>query len=160
AYGMLPATDRAIAHGLAGRFLAGRHDVEPGVVANHFERAGELTEAAAWFQTAARTAFDAGDLAGALSLVERGLACDPTAIVKGELRVIEGSALGMRSDWAGAGKAARDAMTLLPRASTAWFRAAATAVFADVNEGRLEGTVEVFQALVHLDTEPEPTGPH
>ncbi|MFO0614978.1 MAG: hypothetical protein U0414_20480 [Polyangiaceae bacterium] len=161
AYGMLTDADRRAAHALAARVFGSERGVDPAVVAEHHALGGESREAVTWFLLAARRAFEAGDLHATLRSAERALQHEPSSHDEAELRVLEASVLGMRGAWAAAGTSARRAMELVVRStggtrSSSWFRAAATAVFADVNEGRLTGTIDVFQGLVRLDVV-EPT---
>jgi eukaryotic-like serine/threonine-protein kinase len=56
AYGMLTEDDRAVGHRLAGEWLERAGEVDASVLAEHFERGGETTRAAAWYRRAAERA--------------------------------------------------------------------------------------------------------
>jgi len=74
-YEAFPAPERAEAHGRAARWLLRVGEPDPGVLAEHFERAGEGTRAADFHQRAGELALRAADHATAIARADRGLAC-------------------------------------------------------------------------------------
>ena len=86
AYSMLTEEDRALGHRLAGEWLARRGEQDPSVLAEHFERGGDLARACHFHARAAEWSFTHFDLDGVLSHVERGVACGASGEVLLELR--------------------------------------------------------------------------
>jgi len=73
AYSMLTERDRRLGHKLAGEWLEQTGEMNPAVLARHFEQGGEGEKAARYYAQAAEQALHGGDYAAALSLIERGL---------------------------------------------------------------------------------------
>ncbi|WP_437617907.1 serine/threonine-protein kinase [Sorangium sp. So ce1151] len=126
AYGMLTEGDRRLGHRLAGDWLsragaAGAADAM--ALAEHFERGGELSRAAAAYCRAAEQALRAQDLAAAVERAERGIACGPTAHTFGALRLVEAEAHVWRGELALAEQRGIEAVDRLPAGSAAWFSA-------------------------------------
>lgn len=78
AYSMLLGEDRALGHLLAGQWLEQRGEKDPAVLAEHFERGGDLARACHYHARAAERSFMHFDLDGVLVHVERGVACGAT----------------------------------------------------------------------------------
>jgi tetratricopeptide (TPR) repeat protein len=113
AYGLCAAEELAAAHALAARALESRGE-DRAVVAAHYERAGQPQAAIPHLIAAADQAFRDSDLAGAVALVERGVACGATGVDLGVLRSIEASARFYRNEIAIGETACRQALELLP----------------------------------------------
>jgi hypothetical protein len=75
AYGMLTDDDRRLGNALAGAWLEKSGEADPLLLAECFERGGELRRAATWYRRAAERALAGNDLEQALSRVARGIAC-------------------------------------------------------------------------------------
>ena len=86
--------------------------------------ASAAPRAVPWLVRAARDASTGGSLDAALSLAERGLACGAVGLEGSSLRLVQGTALSMRNQWAEAVGVSRSAMDLAPLGSSAWFIAA------------------------------------
>ncbi len=78
AYATMTDADRALAHRLAGGWLAARGFTDPLALADHFALGGDGKRAAEQFAVAAERAYTGGDSASALALVRRALACGAT----------------------------------------------------------------------------------
>jgi tetratricopeptide (TPR) repeat protein len=143
AYGMLTDADRTLGHRLAASWLATATSVEPPVIAEHLERAGEPRTAASWWQRAAAEALAAGDPAAAAAHAARGQrgAEGETA---GQLALIEAEVCRWRADTQGAARAARAALSSLSPGGASSFAAVAELSAA---LGRL-GDAEALAALV------------
>ncbi len=70
-YATLTDADAVVAHNLAARWLASRRDVEPIVIAKHYEQANRAALAAPYWAKAASIALERGEMALALSHVAR-----------------------------------------------------------------------------------------
>lgn len=73
AYSMLTERDRRLGHKLAAEWLERTGEMDPAVLARHFEQGGEGERAAHYHAQAAEQALRGGDYVAALSLIERGL---------------------------------------------------------------------------------------
>ncbi|MDI1446063.1 serine/threonine-protein kinase [Polyangium sp. 6x1] len=75
AYSMLLGDDRALGHRLAGEWLERHGEQDPTVLAEHFERGGDLERACHYHARAAERSFARFDLDSVFTHVERGVAC-------------------------------------------------------------------------------------
>ncbi|MDC3953253.1 serine/threonine-protein kinase [Polyangium jinanense] len=75
AYSMLLGEDRALGHLLAGQWLERHGEEDPSVLAEHFERGGDLERACHYHARAAERSFAHFDLDSVLVHVERGVSC-------------------------------------------------------------------------------------
>ncbi|MGK3961960.1 serine/threonine-protein kinase PknK [Sorangium sp. So ce118] len=123
AYGMLTEGDRRLGHRLAGDWLSRAGAADAMALAEHFERGGELSRAAAAYCRAAEQALRAQDLAAAVERAERGIACGPTAHTFGALRLVEAEAHVWRGELALAEQRGIEAVDRLPAGSAVWFSA-------------------------------------
>ncbi|WP_438003013.1 protein kinase [Sorangium sp. So ce321] len=123
AYGMLTEGDRRLGHRLAGDWLSRAGAADAMALAEHFERGGELSRAAAAYCRAAEQALRAQDLVAAVERAERGIACGPTAHTFGALRLVEAEAHVWRGELALAEQRGIEAVDRLPAGSAAWFSA-------------------------------------
>jgi eukaryotic-like serine/threonine-protein kinase len=102
AYTMLVEQDRALGHRLAGAWLEERGESDPRVLAEHFERGGELARAAVHHTRAAQQAVLGNDLREAMARGERALACGIEGELRFELLVPLARARWFLGDFAGA----------------------------------------------------------
>jgi tetratricopeptide (TPR) repeat protein len=127
AYAMLTEADRALGHRLAGEWLerVGRADAM--VLAEHFDRGGELSRAAPWYRRAAEQALEANDLGAAFDRAERGLACavsgEGSGEDCGELHRVAAEAYLWRGELALAEERGLEAATYFAEGSPSWLRA-------------------------------------
>ncbi|HTJ40588.1 MAG TPA: protein kinase [Kofleriaceae bacterium] len=161
AYSLLTESDRRLGHRQAAEWLEQVGETDALVLAEHWERGGELERAASWYQRAAEQALDASDLAGVTERVERGLACLDQAgarekhAVRGALHLIEAQAHAWNGQFSLQEEAAKQAMACLDRGEPAWCRAAAELASAYGYLGqqdRLHAIGETLQALGTLGT--------
>ncbi len=116
AYGMLTASDRQLAHGLAAEWLEA-HGGAAALVAEHWARAKQPERAAAALSIAARDALAASDVSLAAVLAERGLAASPVEATRAELLASLAEARLWKGDPAAARDAASAARALAPSGS-------------------------------------------
>jgi len=147
AYGMLTDSDRRLGHRLAGEWLQYTGEREAMVLAEHFERGGELARAAQWFRPAVEQALAAGDFRAAAQRAERGVACGATGETLGALRRNQAEAHKWCGEFLEAERFALEAMELLMRGSAIWFAATSEAAEASGKLGDLEALARVAAAL-------------
>jgi serine/threonine protein kinase/tetratricopeptide (TPR) repeat protein len=123
AYSLLTASDLAIGHRLAAEFLESLGDSDAAAVAEHFERCGENTRAASGYLRAAEDHLKRGNNLGALRHVERGILCEPSGELLGQLRSVECQIAFLVEQFERIGKASTVALNLLRAGSLAWCRA-------------------------------------
>lgn len=153
AYATLTDTDRALGHRLAGAWLAAAGVSEAMVLAEHFERGGDVKRATTLFLGAAEQALQGNDIAAVIARAERGAQCGAVGEELGALRLLQAEALLWGGDNVGGLAGAREAMLLLPRGGERWCLAAGHAAAASgriANHGELEALAE---ALLDLDRE-------
>ena len=127
AYEMLPEEDRKAAHYLAGCFLESVGERDAVVLAEHFERSGDLIRAMGHFLYAAERAYEANNLEGVLRCVSRGLACGAEGETRGAFLSLQCVAWFWRNELDHALTAGCDAIKLLGEGSLHWLRAVSMA---------------------------------
>src|SRR6185295_15248064 len=98
-YAMLIESDRGLAHRLAGGWLEASGESDASVLAQHFERGGELARAAVWYQRAAEQALRGNDLETAIDRAERGLEHAAGGALRASLLMILLEAYAWRNEW-------------------------------------------------------------
>ncbi len=155
AYAMLTDDDRALGHRLAGEWLAENAEVEPAVLARHFELGGAPDVAARAWAGAAELALGASDLAAALAHAERGLALGTDPAVRASLLAAAAEAHRWRAEYARALERAGQALAAAREGSDAFFSAASTLVSAALRLGRAEDVVVLAGRLERLSVREE-----
>jgi hypothetical protein len=155
AYATLTEDDRRVGHRRAGEWLEQHGEIDPMVLAGHFERSGEAARAATHYLRAAEQAVLILDLQTAMDRTALGLRCAPPP----ELRL---ALLGMRCEAAGyaghlLGAVEAEAEELLhsaPRGSVLW----AQGMLAYASVTVMTRRFEQFPALIALlqDVAPAP----
>lgn len=143
AYASLTDADRALGHRLAAEWLASVGETDDRVLAEHHERAGDHQKAADHWARAAATALRAGDFRAAIERAERGA----SGAREGELRLVQAEAARWLGQFADASRWADQALTLLPRGSRGWARAAAERADAAVHLGDTSVSVQLGEEL-------------
>lgn len=72
-YAMLTERDRRLGHRLAGAWLEKMGEIDPAILAEHFEQGGEGERAMHYYLQAAEQALRAGDYAATLSMAAQGI---------------------------------------------------------------------------------------
>jgi tetratricopeptide (TPR) repeat protein len=160
AYATLTEEDRKVGHRLAAAWLEEVGERDPQVLAEHLLRAGEPERAAPYLLKAAQARMAGGDLEGAKSTAEKGLACHPAGDVRGQLLLMTAMARGFRSDFERATDAAREALDLLAAGSVPWFQSAGILVLAGAAAGSPGAMFELMQRLARLESSPDATQPY
>jgi tetratricopeptide (TPR) repeat protein len=158
AYEMLTREDRVLGHRLAAVWLEQRGEQDPLVLAGHYERGGELAQAAALYLRAAHDAHRGGDFLTALKHIEHARACGPRTDLEGPLAYATALASWPIGRFAEAGKGAIAALRVLPKKSAAWHDAAMMALFVHTYTGNLAAFDETLEAL-RGELDGEHTGP-
>ena len=153
AYAMLTRADRTLGHRLAGAWLESAGEASAVVLADHFQRGGEPERAAGCYRRAATQALEGDDLDAATALADRGIAVlrqrtEPSLReIAGALLALQATAHRWRGRNAEALRAALEATTLLPRASGAWYSAAAEIAIASLKLGDATRLEEIGETL-------------
>lgn len=160
AYMMLTDPDRAKGHLLGGEWLERAGEMDGLVIADHYERGGQPARALPWLLRAAQRGFEGGNLDAAIALAERGIARGAEGEAAGLLRVVQGSALGMRTDWPASIEASRAAMARLTAGSTPWFQAAASGLRGALFAGDFNVTASLLPPILQAPSPDVPSGPY
>jgi tetratricopeptide (TPR) repeat protein len=153
AYATLTDADRELGHRLAGAFLerVERHD--PALLAEHFQRGGDLARAVAWYRAAAEEALQANDLARVVAWVDRAVECGAEGEAYGALRLVAAEA----NRWLGKSReallSAIDAVRELPPGSASWLTAVSEI---GANAMRTGDVPALLQAAEDLASLPDP----
>ncbi len=143
AYGMLTDADRQAGHALAATWLENAGERDPLVLAEHYERGGDLGRAVPWITRAALAAREGGSVQEALGLVERALVAKPEGEALGLLRALEGECLAWTLDWPRCLESSRSAVNLLPRHSPHWFLAVSATIYAGSTSGQIGAMLDL-----------------
>lgn len=158
AYAMLPAEERPEVHARAARWLEAR-GAEPSVLAEHWERAGELANAARCCLEAAQAAYSRGDLEGAVRHCERGLAFEPERELEGQLLFTMGFAQGFAGYFEHCTAPLRRAIPLLEEGTRGSVLALAALLYSCSTTMDHEGVQEATASLGDAFLKLEPSGP-
>jgi hypothetical protein len=154
AYAMLTDDDRTLGHRLAGEWLAANAEVEPAVLALHFERGGLRDVAARAWAGAAEIALGANDLGAAIAHAERGLELAQDAVAQVSLWASAADAHRWRGDYARAFELAERARLGSSVGSAAYFAATTTLVASAMRLGH-DATLDAIATQVEaLDVSP------
>ena len=158
AYAMLTERDLRIAHRIAGAWLTAAGETDPATLAEHFERGGEPTMAAAWYRTAAERALFGNDLDAAVACAQKGIGCGAQGELRSQLATLAIEAHGWRNDWTSGAAHADELLASETPGSRPWCMAAAVRVWSAPLRGQLEGYVETIQLLHGVTAAPNATG--
>ena len=147
AYAMLTEEDRRLGHRLAGDWLERAGEHEAVVLAEHFERGGDVVHAVSAYRRAAEQALEANDLDSVIARAERAIASGASGETLGALRSLQAEAHRWRGKFGEAKACALAALDLLPRSSDAWSSAAAEVALAG---GRLGDHEQLIALLARL----------
>jgi serine/threonine protein kinase/tetratricopeptide (TPR) repeat protein len=120
AYDFLDEEERGLWHCQAARFLERVGERDPSVVAEHYQRGGELVQAARWYLRAVDESLASNDTEGARACIARGLDCRPDDRTRGQLLQQRGVAEFLAFQWKEAEASASAAVPLLTVGSAGW----------------------------------------
>jgi hypothetical protein len=155
AYAMLTADDRTTGHRLAGSWLERSGETDPRLLAEHFDRGGEVAKAAAYYRSAAEQALEGGEYDAAIALSTRGitLAKDPEVIAG--LCAVDADARLQSGDFRGALRAGREVLGRARPGSRTEGRAIYAAVMVATFRRDIELLEEASEHLLRVEPEPE-----
>ncbi|WP_437779576.1 serine/threonine-protein kinase [Sorangium sp. So ce1097] len=158
AYDMLTDEDRALGHRLAGGWLAAAGEHDAAVLAEHFERGGELGRAAGCYARAAEQALAGNDLGGVVRSADRAIRCGADGELLGAVSLARAEAHRFRGELDDAELWATEALALLREGSPGWYAALKVATTAALKRSRTERVPALLAALVARwsDEAPEP----
>jgi tetratricopeptide (TPR) repeat protein len=160
AYAMLPASDRAHAHRLAGEWLSAAGEADPAALAAHFERGEAPSRAAVHLRRAAQDALDGNDLRRASELAARAVACDPDPATRRALRGVQAEVSYWRGDHADAAAQAAEAAEAMEPGAAAWFESVSVAIGALGQLGRNDQVARWLERVAAAPSSPEARGAH
>jgi tetratricopeptide (TPR) repeat protein len=147
AYAMLTDADRRLGHRLAGAWLEPRGQSDALVLAEHFERGGELPRAALQYLAAARQAQLGSDHRAAVALGERGRSCDAAGNHRLAFLEILAESRWNLGDLAGPDPSVEELLRCSPRASRAFGAALALKTMMALQRGDAGAIFEVVETL-------------
>jgi len=150
-YAMLTEEDRTLGHKLAGEWLERAGERDAMVLAEHFERGGELLRASSAFERAARQALEGGDLRAAVDRAERGLRCGATGMASAKLLGIAADAHRWLGDNELLMQRAQEAQKLATTGSPTWWSAVELVALACTRLGERARILALADELERLD---------
>jgi len=151
AYAALTENDRELGHRLAGRFLEDAGEKEAVVLAEHFERGGEVESSVRWYTRSTEQALEGNDLQTAVSRAERGISLGPEGPQLGTLRLLQADAHRWRGEFQEMEDRALVAMKELPQGEASWCKAVAEIAVACRALGHYDQLVHVAEELSKLE---------
>jgi tetratricopeptide (TPR) repeat protein len=150
AYGLLTAEDRAASHAGAARFLEGTGE-DAAIIAAHYEGAADLRQAVRCYTVAAEQAYRRSDLAAAVSLLSRGLACGATGEERGTLLSLDAYARFFQHDFAASWTSSTEALGLLPRGHARRPHSLSSHMYAAVHLGKSVDMAAIADEMLAQD---------
>jgi serine/threonine protein kinase/tetratricopeptide (TPR) repeat protein len=146
AYAALTDADRVVSHRRAGEWLVAAGSTDARVLAEHFDRGGDLQRAATYYVRAAQQSLLAGDVTTVLELCARAHACDATNNAA-ELWRLEAEAHFWQGDFAGAESAAARGLHVRRVDDPMWWSCAAIAVVSCLWREGWERAVPIYETM-------------
>ena len=150
AYGLMTAEDCAASHAGAARFLEAT-DGDAAVIAAHYERAADLRHAVRYYTIAAEQAYRRSDLAGAVSLLGRGLACGAVREERGTLLGLDAYVRFFQHDFAASWTASTEALALLPRGHLRRAQSLSSHMYAAIHLGKSVDLAAIAEEMLAED---------
>jgi tetratricopeptide (TPR) repeat protein len=150
--------DRRAGHLAAASWLLGAGEHDALVLAEHYERGGDVAQAVDWYQRATIRTTGAGDLAGALGCLRRAIACGPQGHMLGALHALEAVIEMWRGHALVAERQALAAMGHLKPGSFRWGVAAMMVYISATFQGTFQNYLSFPEALLSATPTPEIVG--
>jgi eukaryotic-like serine/threonine-protein kinase len=160
AYATLSDVDRVRAHQRAAEWLEQAGELDPAVVAEHYDRGADRPRAAHFFRRAAEQAMAKTDFDRALAFTQRALSLGPDDATEAALRGIEAEVLYWRGDIKTAADRAPSAVARLDRGTRAWLDAVSVAVGALGQLGRNEEVAALLLDAARIRSAPADRDAH
>ncbi|EYF06826.1 serine/threonine-protein kinase [Chondromyces apiculatus] len=157
AYATLTEGDRTLGHRLAGEWLEGAGEQDAALLAEHYERGGDVERAVVWFRRSAEQALEANDFRGAITRAGRG-ASSAEGEMLAAMRLIQAEAHKWLGEAAEAERCAETAMQHFPPGSALWYAAAAEAASMRVRLGRNDRLADLADELRALGLPADASG--
>lgn len=150
AYSLLTDGDRMLGHRLAAGWLESAGETEGMVLAQHYERGGDMHRAAQWFVRSVDSALEGNDFAGVIERVERAVACGVHGEQLGRLRLRQAEAHRWRGEFVESEKRGIEAIGILPKGSEPWLVAVGemSSVFGKL--GSVDRVIELGEAMLEV----------
>jgi tetratricopeptide (TPR) repeat protein len=154
AYSLVPDKLKLVGHRRAGAWLEQVGELEPLLLAEHYQR-GQYPEKAAWFLTlASERLIERQDLQGARRCLEAALACGPTGVLLVRLKALDAVIAFWTEDFARAYVLGSQVRPELRPGSAAWGRVMGALIIMGAQSGRQEDMVSLRQ--IFLEATPDP----
>ncbi len=160
AYALLTDADRVTGHANLGHWLEHAGERDALTLANHFERGALAARAVPWLLRAAQVALDAGDIAGALLLADRGIRCGAAEATLGSFHLIRMNAHTIRGEWREAIESSQAATAQLPAAGQGWFSATAGALLAGTCVPDSQAVAKAVRTVMKSPAPARASGPY
>ena len=120
AYATLTDADRMLGHRLAAAWLESVGETEAMVLAQHYERGGDLLRAATWYGRAAETALEGSDFEAVIERSERAINCGVHGEELGRLQLRQAEAFRWQGKFTEAEERGLEAIHILIPGSDPW----------------------------------------
>ncbi len=156
AYAMLIDDDRRLGHRLAAEWLERVGSTPAAVLAEHWERADRPEQASRFYQRAAEDSLEANDFEATIALADRAIAGGAQGEARGVMRTLQAEAHRWRGELVLAEERGVEALSLLPKSSARWCRAASEVAVTSGRRGHRERITSVGRELLEVVAGAEP----
>lgn len=152
-YSMLTDSDRSLGHRLAGEWLEALGESDAAVLAEHFERGGQLTRAVHFRCSAAEMALEANNLQEVIAHAARASELGATGIDLGRVALARALAHNWRGEHTDAEVWADTAIQSLPQRDMRWVAAIGERVWTAGNSGDGEKVSALADLILAADVQ-------
>jgi tetratricopeptide (TPR) repeat protein len=156
AVSMLTDDDRQLAHRLAATWLEKRDDSEPFVLAEHFDKGGDVARSARYYAAACEDALEANDLGVAVERAEHAMARGVDGEALGRLHRVLAEVRFWQGELDASRKSANEAVAHLPAGARPWYQVLGRQ--AELAEKALDGAALERIAALIAETEARDVG--
>lgn len=157
AYAMLTEADRSTAHRATGEWLERAGEQDARMLADHFEKGGDVDRAVHWIARAVRASLEAGDLA-VEAMASHGIELGASGEALGVLLVGQFLTLGWGNQFDALLPNMVKCISLLPEDSPLWWLSAAGLLLAAGVLGRPEAAMPVVQKVFAMTPSSDANG--